>query len=100
MSYGLITPEELQMRLDIGETPVLIDVRQPEEHEQSNIPHSILIPLDALPSRIQELEHFKEHELILYCRSGGRSARACEYLYARGFNVLNLVGGMLDWETR
>lgn len=100
MSYGLITPEELRMRLDIGETPVLIDVRQPEEHQQSNIPHSILIPLDTLPSRIQELEHFKEHELILYCRSGGRSANACEYLYARGFNVLNLIGGMLDWEAR
>ncbi len=100
MSYGLITPDELRMRLDIGEMPVLIDVRQPEEHEQSNIPHSMLIPLDSLPSRIQELEHFKEHELILYCRSGGRSARACEYLYARGFNVVNLIGGMLDWEAQ
>ncbi|MCE2755405.1 MAG: rhodanese-like domain-containing protein [Ignavibacteriae bacterium] len=99
MSYGLITPEQLRLRLDIGETPVMIDVRQPEEHQEIHIPNSILIPLDTLPSRIEELEHFKEHEIILYCRSGGRSGKACEYLYARGFNVLNLVGGMLEWKA-
>ena len=99
MSYGIITPEQLKLRLDIGESPVLIDVRQPEEHEQGCIPNSLLIPLDNLSSKIEELEHFKEHELILYCRSGGRSAAACEYLYARGFNVVNLVGGMLDWKA-
>ena len=58
MSYGLITPEQLRLRLDIGETPVMIDVRQPEEHQEIHIPNSILIPLDTLPSRIEELEHF------------------------------------------
>jgi adenylyltransferase/sulfurtransferase len=98
MSYATITPEELKLRLDIGEMPVLIDVRLPEEHIEKNIPHSMLIPLDTLPSRIQELEHFKEHEIIMYCRSGGRSAKACEYLYARGYKVVNLLGGMLDWK--
>ena len=69
MSYGLITPEQLRLRLDIGETPVMIDVRQPEEHQEIHIPNSILIPLDTLPSRIEELEHFKEHEIILYWKS-------------------------------
>ena len=51
--------------------------------------------------QIEELEDFKDEELIIYCRSGKRSAQACMILDAAGFtNTKNLAGGMLDWQEK
>jgi len=65
-----ISPDTLKTRLGTGEDVVLLDVRQPEEHAEKNIPGSILIPLGELPDRIDELEAYRDGEIIVYCRSG------------------------------
>lgn len=96
--YTEITTTELRSRLDAGEPVILLDVRQPEEHEEKNIPNSILIPLGELPDRIDELEPMRGKEIVVYCRSGNRSAQACLFLAANGYDDLkNLKGGMLAW---
>lgn len=93
-----ILPDALKARLEANENVVLLDVRQPEEHAEKNIPHSILIPLGELPVRMGELEHLRDKEIIVYCRSGNRSGQACMFLQMQGFaQPVNLRGGMLAW---
>ncbi len=92
-----ISPDELRERMAANPDMILLDVRQPEEHAEKNIPNSILIPLGEIPTRISELEPYKNQEIIVYCRSGNRSGQACGYLMEHGYNVVNLSGGMLKW---
>lgn len=92
-----ISSSELKQRLNTGDKPVLLDVRQPQEHKSRNIPGSILIPLGELPSRIKELEKHKSREIVVYCASGGRSSSACSMLSQAGYSVKNLSGGMMGW---
>lgn len=93
-----IQPDALKARLAANENLVLLDVRQPEEHAEKNIPNSILIPLGELPARMAELEQLKDKEIVVYCRSGNRSGQACMFLEMQGFtNPVNLRGGMLAW---
>ena len=92
-----ITASELKQRLEQKENIILLDVRQPDEHAEKNISNSILIPLGEIPARITELEPYKDQEIIVYCRSGGRSGQACAYLAQNGYTVVNLSGGMLKW---
>lgn len=92
------TPEELKQRLDAGDSLVLIDVRETFEWEISNLePHGArLIPLGEFADRVDELD--PDTEIVLYCRSGSRSAGAARHLLARGFQrVWNLKGGINAW---
>ena len=93
-----ITVQELKQRMDAGETGfVLIDVREPYEHEEFNIGGQ-LIPVGSVMGAIPALESHKDEEIILYCRSGNRSGMAKQLMVATGFqNVRNLLGGMLAW---
>lgn len=93
-----ITAQELRTRLDQGEELMLIDVREPYEHDEFNI-GGTLIPLAELPTRLDELEKAKSRDIVVYCRSGNRSALAQHVLGQAGFsNVLNLQGGVLAWQ--
>lgn len=93
-----ITVEEVKRRKDNNEELNIIDVREDYEYEEYNI-GATLIPLDEMVDRMEELEPFKEKELIIHCRSGARSMQAKLYLEDNGFkNVLNLKGGMLAWQ--
>ncbi|MEH7125797.1 rhodanese-like domain-containing protein [Bacillus sp. JJ1532] len=74
----------------------LIDVREVDEVAAGKIPGAQHIPLGLLEFRMHELDKSKEY--IIVCRSGGRSGRACQLLERYGFKVINMVGGMLDWE--
>lgn len=90
----------LKKRLDAGEKINLIDVRETFEFEEFNL-NGTLIPLGELPSRIDEIEHLKEEEIIVHCRSGKRSQTAQHFLLQMGFkNVRNLLGGVLDWQAQ
>lgn len=92
-----ITVSQLKEMQETQKDFLLLDVRESFEYELTNIGGQ-LIPLDQLPDRIAEIEHFKEKDVIVMCRSGSRSARACEYLTRNGFtSVKNLKGGINDW---
>ena len=93
-----IMPDVLKARLEANENIAILDVRQPEEHAEKNIPGAILIPLGELPMRMGELDAYKTKELVVCCRSGNRSGQACILLEMHGFaNPVNLRGGMLAW---
>lgn len=95
-----ITAAQVKARLDAGEKINLVDVREPHENADFNI-GGILLPLGQVQiMNVDELEDFKNEELIVYCRSGNRSGQACMILDTLGFtNTKNLVGGMLGWEA-
>ena len=87
----------LKARLDRGEAPFLLDVREPHEYAIAHL-GAPLIPLGVLPERLGELEAHRNAEIVVYCRSGVRSARAVRLLRARGFEgAVNLKGGILAW---
>ncbi|MEO9484391.1 MAG: rhodanese-like domain-containing protein [Ekhidna sp.] len=89
-----ITCAEVKSRLDSGEKFHFVDVREEWEHEEQNI-GAQLIPLGDLPGRLSEIEHMKHEELIVHCKSGGRSGRAKKFLNSQGFtNVRNMEGGI------
>ncbi|MCB1326345.1 MAG: molybdopterin-synthase adenylyltransferase MoeB [Spirochaetales bacterium] len=91
-----ISVQELKARMDRGDDFVLIDVREPFEHEISNIEKARLIPLSELEDHLSELD--QDADYVIHCKSGGRSARAVDFLRAQGFeNVKNLVGGINAW---
>ena len=79
----------------------IVDVREPYENTEFNIGGK-LMPLGMIQAlQLDDIEDWKEDEIILYCRSGNRSGQACMILEAAGFkNVRNLVGGMLDWREK
>jgi sulfur-carrier protein adenylyltransferase/sulfurtransferase len=94
-----VTVEELKSRMDRQADFLLVDVREPVETQISEIPGGQLIPMGQLSERHSELP--RDRELIIYCRSGLRSARAVQFLKGRGFqNVHNLEGGILAWIDR
>ena len=91
-----ITAVELKKKLDAGETPLIVDVREPNEYQINRIAGSTLIPLGELPRRYQELP--RDREIILQCKTGARSGRAQDFLKSVGFaRVKNLKGGIRDW---
>lgn len=93
-----ITIEELKERLAKNENLNIVDVREANEYEAFNI-GAKLIPLSELSDRLEELEPYKNEELILHCRSGARSGRVKQQLEDIGYTkVRNLLGGMLEWQ--
>ncbi|MWC31204.1 rhodanese-like domain-containing protein [Paenibacillus sp. MMS18-CY102] len=94
--YGEISTDELLQKLEAGEKLCLIDVREADEWQDGHIEQAIHLPLSALPARQGELTEGEEPFYII-CRSGNRSGRACEYLATQGYEVINVTGGMLNW---
>lgn len=93
-----ITVAELKARIDRGERPTIIDVREPHEWEIANLnTHgAAIIPLGEVPDRMGEIP--RDREVIVHCRSGKRSGKAIEYLQTQGYDrLLNLQGGILAW---
>jgi rhodanese-related sulfurtransferase len=95
-SINELDVNELRQRMDGGEGVTLIDVRSPQEAAQASIPGSINIPLHTLPVRMNEIP--EDDFVVLYCRSGARSAQACAFVGAQGRKgVYNLRGGIIAW---
>ncbi len=94
-----ITTEELKRKLDNKDDFVFIDVREKYEFDEFNL-GAQLIPLGTLPSALNNLEPYREKEIIVHCRSGARSANAKNFLIQKGYkNVRNLLGGVLRWKS-
>lgn len=91
-----LEPVEAHQRLQEKNPPQFIDVRTQEEHKESRIPGSRLIPLHELGSRLREID--KVRPVLLYCRSGNRSGMAYQLLKSRGYaNVAHIRGGIIAW---
>jgi sulfur-carrier protein adenylyltransferase/sulfurtransferase len=94
-----ISPTELNERLERSEPLILVDVRESHEQAIADLPErgQRRIPLGEFLDRMDELR--AEEPVVLYCRSGARSAWATRQLLSHGFeNVWNLKGGLLGWK--
>lgn len=90
-----ISVQELKARRDAGEEIFLLDVREPFEYQIAQIGGK-LIPQNDVPNRLAEIP--RDREVIVQCKSGGRSQRIAEFLAQQGYpNVKNLAGGILAW---
>jgi len=97
---GEISPIALKAKMDSGADITLLDVREPHELLIATIkaPQSLHISMKELADKLSDLKDYKDRELIVYCRSGGRSARCSDFLQNQGFKkVFNLTGGILSW---
>jgi adenylyltransferase/sulfurtransferase len=94
-----ITAPELAQMLDRGDDLLLVDVREPAEYEIVRIPGGVLIPKGDLPARLSELPQDKP--VVLYCKTGVRSAEALAVLKGAGFSSAKHVqGGVTAWATQ
>jgi rhodanese-related sulfurtransferase len=94
-----INVEDLKARLDKNEKFVFIDVREEWEYEDENL-GAINIPLGDLPNRLDEIEKYKNQEIIVHCRSGARSGNAKKFLESKGFSkVRNVLGGIMAYNS-
>ncbi|MBA4536903.1 rhodanese-like domain-containing protein [Bacillus aquiflavi] len=91
----IITPEQVKAKVEAGEKLNIIDVREEEEVALGTIPGAIHIPMGEIPFSLASFDKNKEY--IFICRSGNRSGHVCYYLQEQGFNVWNMIGGMLEW---
>jgi rhodanese-related sulfurtransferase len=96
MNIPEITPTDVKARLDSGDKPTLLDVRQPEEVEIASIEGALCIPMNAVPWRLDEMD--QEGEIVVFCHHGSRSAQVAQLLSMRGFkNLKNMTGGIDAW---
>jgi len=94
-----ITPTDLKARLDKGDDIVLVDVREPKEWAIADLAQykPLRVPVAEFVERMGELD--PDTEIVVYCRSGGRSGWAIKQLLAADYpRVLNLAGGILAWK--
>ena len=94
-----ITIQQLQEKIIENEEILLLDVRTRGEFEGplGHLPGSLLIPVQELEQRFIELNQYKEKEIVVICRSGNRSVSATKILISKGFNAVNVIGGMKAW---
>jgi adenylyltransferase/sulfurtransferase len=93
-----ISVKELKRRMDAGEDLFILDVREPFEYQIANIGGK-LMPQNDVPRRLAEID--RDREIIVQCKSGGRSQRIAEFLKQAGYaKVSNLAGGILAWSDQ
>lgn len=95
--YRKITPQQARERMESGDPVVIVDVRTQAEYDAGHIPGAILVPNEQIGQEMPELLPDKEAELLIYCRSGRRSAEAAHKLLALGYMKVYDFGGILDW---
>jgi rhodanese-related sulfurtransferase len=89
------TIEVAQVPDPIPEGVTVLDVREPLEWQYGHIDGAVHIPLTELPDRAAELP--VAQQLLVVCKVGGRSAQATAFLREKGFEAVNLAGGLIDW---
>ncbi len=92
-----VSPQEVKSRLDAGEKLVLIDVREPDEHQLTRIEGADLIPMNTIPARLQELDGLAdEAPLIIFCHHGMRSLSVVNWLRQQGVEACQSMSGGID----
>jgi molybdopterin/thiamine biosynthesis adenylyltransferase/rhodanese-related sulfurtransferase/molybdopterin converting factor small subunit len=99
VNEGEIDVTEVKAKMDRGEDFVLIDVREPHEYKICNIPRAKLVPLGEFPKHLGEFD--PSADIVIHCKSGMRSAKACGIMRQAGFqHVRNMKGGILAWSDK
>jgi len=94
-----ISPAEAA-RIVGSDDNLVLDVREPDEFKSGHLRGAKLIPLGSLAGKLSEIEKFKDKTVLVYCRSGNRSATAANILCRAGFSdVSNLAGGIIAWQS-
>ena len=94
-----MTPTEFAARAEGTPGPVLLDIREEWELAIARVESALHIPMGELPDRLDELD--KDSDIVVLCRSGGRSAQVARFLQQQGFpHVWNLAGGILAWSEQ
>lgn len=103
-----ISADDLAELLDEGETPLIVDTREPYEYAVRHIPNALMIPRGVIESaadpnnarRVEALLAARENTVVLYCDTGARSAMATAVLQDMGYaDVRNLAGGLKLWDA-
>ena len=97
IEYKRITAEEAKARIDSGDEIIILDVRTEEEYNSGHIPNAILIPNETITDKMPDLLPDLDAEILVYCRSGNRSAQAAKKLIAIGYTNVYDFGGIIDW---
>ncbi len=92
-----ISADKAKEMMDASKELILLDVRTPEEYEEGHIEGALLIPDFELVSKAEELLTDKDATILLYCRSGRRSAQASKTLSNLGYTKIYDFGGIIDW---
>lgn len=92
-----ISPSAAVALLENDPSAILLDVRTESEYVEIRIDGAILLPLNEITLRAQDLLPDKQANIIVYCRSGNRSSQAVELLYGLGYENVHDLGGILDW---
>ena len=90
-------------KIDSQTYGLILDVRTPREYSGTlgHIKGSKLIPIQELEKKWEEIVAYKNKKVIVYCKSGGRSAKASAFLKEKGFeHIENMLGGMMEWNKR
>lgn len=94
-----LSPAMAVKMMNADEDFVVLDVREASETANGKITSAIQIPVGSVVKRIGEIDQHKEKPVLVYCRTGARSAIACNHLIKHGFsNVYNLAGGITAWQ--
>ena len=97
VEYKKISAEDAKARMDSGDTIVILDVRTKEEYDAGHISGAILVPNETIVDKQPELLPDLDAEILVYCRSGNRSAQAAKKLIAIGYTNVVDFGGIIDW---
>lgn len=98
--YTTITGSQFQKMIS-NNNILILDVRSSGEYKKGHIPNAKNLPVDTLSSKLSTLNSYKDSDIVVYCASGGRSARACDILSKNGFNkVYNLSGGISSYKGK
>ncbi len=98
--FNFATPKEaMDIMTNEENNMTILDVRTDAEYHSGYIKNAILIPVQELESRLDELKKFKSRKILVYCASGNRSITASRILYKNEFNPYNINGGINNWKS-
>ncbi|NLI54604.1 MAG: rhodanese-like domain-containing protein [Clostridiales bacterium] len=95
--YQKISAADAKARMDSGDELIILDVRTKEEFDAGHIPGAILVPNETIIDTQPDLLPDLNAEILVYCRSGNRSAQAAKKLIAMGYTNVYDFGGIIDW---
>lgn len=97
VEYRKISAADAKARMDSGDEIIILDVRTEEEYDAGHIMDAILVPNETIIDEQPELLPDLDAEILVYCRSGNRSAQAAKKLIAIGYTNVVDFGGIIDW---